>query len=67
MTRLQRKTRVIDDLLYPETNHVTVKEELGQYPDILKLLSTYHETYCELGLMTWTKMGFTINTKFTIG
>ena len=48
MTRLQRKTRAIDDLLYSGTNHVTVKEELGQYLDIFKLLSTYHEEYCEL-------------------
>ena len=28
MTRLQRKTRAIDDLLYSATNHVAVKEEL---------------------------------------
>ena len=25
-----------------------MKEELGQYSDIFKLLSTYHEEYCEL-------------------
>ena len=48
MTRLQRKARAIDDLLYSATNHVAVKEELGQYSDIFKLLSTYHEEYCEL-------------------
>ena len=48
MRRLQRKARVIDGLLYSATNHVTVKEELGQYSDIFKLLSTYHEEYCEL-------------------
>ena len=47
MTRLQRKARAIDDLLYSATNHVAVKEELGQYSDIFKLLSTYEE-YCEL-------------------
>ena len=46
MTRLQRKA--IDDLLYSGKNHVTVKEELGQYSYIFKLLSTYHEEYCEL-------------------
>ena len=48
MARLQRKTRAIDDLLYSATKHVGVKEELGQYSDIFKLLSTYHEEYCEL-------------------
>ena len=48
MTRLQRKARAIDDLLYSATNHVAVKEELGQYSDSFKLLSTYHEGYCEL-------------------
>ena len=48
MTRLQRKARAIDDLLYSATNHVAVKEELGQYSDIFKLLSTHHEEYCEL-------------------
>ena len=47
MARLQRKASAIDDLLYSTTNHVAVKEELGQYSDIFKLLSTYEE-YCEL-------------------
>ena len=45
MTRLRRKARAIDDLLYSATNHVTEKEELGQYSDIFKLLSTYYEEY----------------------
>ena len=49
MTRLQRKARVIDDLLYSTTNYVAVKEELEQYSHIFKLLSTYHEEYCKLG------------------
>ena len=48
MTRLQRKARAIDDLLYSGTNHVAVKEELGQYSHIFKLLSTHREEYCEL-------------------
>ena len=34
MTRLKRKTRAIDNFLYSASNHVTVKEELGQYSDI---------------------------------
>ena len=48
MARLQRKVRAIDDLLYSATCHVVMKEELGQYSDIFKLLSRYHEEYCEL-------------------
>ena len=48
MTRLQRMARAIDDLLYSATNHVAVKEKLGQYSDIFNLLSTYHEEYCDL-------------------
>ena len=48
MTRLQRKARAIDDLLYSATSHVAVKEELGQYSDIFKLLLKYHEKYCKL-------------------
>ena len=38
MRRLQRKARAIDGLLYSATNHVTVKEQLGQYSDIYKQL-----------------------------
>ena len=46
---LQRKARAINDLLYSSGNHVTVKEELQQYSDPFKLLSTHHEEYyCEL-------------------
>ena len=48
MTRLPRKARAIDDLLYSATNYVAGKEELGQYSEIFKLLSTFHEEYCEL-------------------
>ena len=48
VARLQRKARAIDDLLYSSSNHVGVKEELQQYSDLLKLLSTHHEEYCEL-------------------
>ena len=48
MTRLQRKARATDYLLYSATNQVAVKEERGQYSHIFKLLSTYREEYCEL-------------------
>ena len=50
VARLQRKVRAIDDLLYSSGNHVTVKEELQQYSDLFKLLSTHHEEYCEVNL-----------------
>ena len=48
MTRLKRKARAIDDHLYSSSNQVTVKEELEQYSDLFKLLSTHHEEHCEL-------------------
>ena len=48
VARLQRKARATDDLLYSSSNHVAVKEELQQYSDLFKLLSTDHEEYCEL-------------------
>ena len=48
MTRLHRKARATDDLLYSATNHVAGKEELGQYSDFFQLLSTYQEECCEL-------------------
>ena len=48
MTRLHRKARATDDLLYSATNHVAAKEELGQYSDFFQLLSTYQEECCEL-------------------
>ena len=44
----QRKARAIDDLLYSSSNHVAVKEELQQYSDLFKLVSTHHEKHCEL-------------------
>ena len=47
-TKLQKKARAIDDLFYSATNHVAVKEKPEQHSDIFKLLSTYHEEYCEL-------------------
>ena len=48
MTKLQKKAIAINNLLYSATNHVAVKEEIGQSSDIFKWLSTYHEEYCEL-------------------
>ena len=46
--KLQKKARVINDLFFSATNHFAVKEKLEQHSDIFKLLSTYHEDYCEL-------------------
>ena len=48
VTRLQRKARAINDLLYSSSYYVAVKKELQQYSDLFKLLSTHHEEYCEL-------------------
>ena len=44
MTRLQRKAKAIDYLLYSATNHVAVKEELGQYSDIFKIQNWLKES-----------------------
>ena len=44
----QRKARATDDLLYSSSNHVAVKEELQQYSDLFKLVSTHQEEHCEL-------------------
>ena len=46
MSRMQRK--IIDDLLYSAGNQVVVREELDQYSDLFKLVTTHHEEYCEL-------------------
>ena len=48
VARLERKERAIDELVYASSNHLAVKEELQQYSDLFKLLSTHHEEYCEL-------------------
>ena len=48
VARLWRKARTIADLLYSSGNHKVVNQELQQYSDLLKLLSIYHEEYCEL-------------------
>ena len=57
---------------------MAVKEELQQDSDLFKLLSTHHEKYSELlglrsiglkelGLMIWTRLCLTSNTRSTAG
>ena len=48
MSRIQRKAKSIDDLLYSAGNQVAVREELEQYSDLLKLVTNHHEEYIEL-------------------
>ena len=48
MSRMQRKAKAIDDLIYSAGNQVAVREELDQYSDLFKLITNYHEEYCKL-------------------
>ena len=48
MSRMQRKAKAIDDLLYSAGNQVAVREELDQYSDLFKLVTNHHEEHCEL-------------------
>ena len=48
ISRIQRKAKAIDDLLYSAGNQVAVREELDQYSDLLRLVTNHHEEYCEL-------------------
>ena len=44
---MEKKAKVIDDLLYTASNRVPVTGELDQNSDWFKLTS-HHEEYCEL-------------------
>ena len=48
ISRMQRKAKAIDDLLYSAGNQVAVREELDQYSDLFKLVTNHHEEYCKL-------------------
>ena len=48
MSRIQRKTKAIDDLLYSAGNQVAVREELDRYSDLFKLFTNHHQECCEL-------------------
>ena len=48
ISRMQRKAKAIDDLLYSAGNRVAVREELDQYSDLCKLVTNHHEEYCKL-------------------
>ena len=48
MSRIQRKTKAIDDLLYSAGNQVAVREELDRYSDLFKLFTNHRQECCEL-------------------
>ena len=48
VSRMQRKSSAINDLLYSASNQVAVREELHQYSDLFKLVTASHEEYCGL-------------------
>ena len=41
--RLTRKSSIIDDLLYSKQNLTALKESLGQFNDVFKLLTEIHQ------------------------
>ena len=46
--RLMRKSSIIGNLLYSKQNLIEVKENLGQFDDIFKLLTDVHQQHCKL-------------------
>ena len=46
--RLMKKSSIIDDLLYSKQNLTVVKENLGQFDDVFKLLTEVHQQHCKL-------------------
>ena len=46
--RLARRAAAIEDLVYSSKSVITVKEELGQYDDIFKLIIENHEEHCKI-------------------
>ena len=48
MSRMLRKAKAIDDLLYSAGNQVAIREDYDQYSDLFKLVTNHHEEYCEL-------------------
>ena len=46
--RLMRKSSIIDDQLYSKQNLTVVKENLGQFDDVFKLLTEVHQQHCKL-------------------
>ena len=45
VSRLLRKSREIDDLMYSYQNSITVKEELAELNDMFKMLVGIHEEF----------------------
>ena len=46
--RLMKKSTIIDDLLYSKQNLTVVKENLGQFDDVFKLLTEVDQQHCKL-------------------
>ena len=46
--RLMKKASIIDDLLYSKQSLTVVKENLGKFDDVFKLLTEVHKQYCKL-------------------
>ena len=46
--RLMRKSSIIDGLLYSKQSFTVVKENLGQFDNVFKLLTEVHQQHCKL-------------------
>ena len=46
--RLRRKSSIIGDLLYSKQNLTVVKENLGQFDYVFRLLTEVHHQHCQL-------------------
>ena len=57
--RGMRKSNIIDNQLHSKQNLTVVKENLGQFDEVFKLLTEVHQQHC--------KLLNHLNTVFTIG
>ena len=57
--RGMRKSYIIDNQLHSKQNLTVVKENLGQFDEVFKLLTEVHQQHCKLLIH--------LNTVFTIG
>ena len=57
--RGMRKSNIIDNQLHSKQNLTVVKENLGQFDEVFKLLTEVHQQHCKLLIH--------LNTVFTIG
>ena len=75
---LMRKLSIRDDLSYSKQNLTVMKENLGQFDDVLQFLTQVQQQHCRLlseeehtliisGLDMWMRWYFHLNTMFTTG